>query len=109
MFNLENLTDEYNFEESGEPDFIIFGPYGNDIPPKGNYTRIGYFCENINPDLSICEWAFGVPQEDDIKAANYKRIQWHGLNPQTLVKPARLLRRENTCLKNKVLQFFIFP
>lgn len=88
VFEIEQLTDLYDFEESSAPDFIIFGPYGNDIPPKGDYTRIGYFCENIKPDLSICEWAFGVPREDDVKHANYKRIQWHGLNPMLLVKPA---------------------
>ena len=76
----------YQFEESAEPDFIIFGPYGNDIPPKGNYTRIGYFCENIKPDLSICEWAFGVPRGEDVKHPNYKRIQWHGVDPHLLIK-----------------------
>jgi len=82
----ENLTGLYQFEESAEPNFIIFGPYGNDIPPKGNYIRIGYFCENIIPDLSVCEWAFGVPREEDVKHPNYKRIQWHGFDPQLLVK-----------------------
>jgi len=34
------------------------------FPHPGNYIRIGYFCENIIPDLSICEWAFGVMPED---------------------------------------------
>src|SRR5476649_2221352 len=87
VFDIEGLTSIYQFEESDEPDFIIFGPYGNDIPPKGNYVRIGYFCENIMPDFSICEWAFGVPREEDINRPNYKRIQWHGVDPHLLVKP----------------------
>jgi len=86
VFDIEGLSSVYQFEESPEPNFIIFGPYGNDLPPKGNYTRIGYFCENIKPDLSICEWAFGVPREESIKAPNYKRIQWHGLDPHLLLK-----------------------
>lgn len=86
VFDIAGLDDLYRFEESASPDFVIFGPYGNDIPAKGNYTRIGYFCENIMPDLSICDWAFGVPREDIVKAPNYKRIQWHGLNPQQLLK-----------------------
>ncbi len=51
---LNELNEDFLFEESDQPDFILFGPYGNDIPPPGNYTRIGYFCENIKPDLSIC-------------------------------------------------------
>jgi len=88
VFDIDHLTDIYSFEESADPDFIIFGPYGNDIPQKGNYVRIGYYCENIKPDLSICEWAFGVPREEDVKHPNYKRIQWHGLNPRLLIKPA---------------------
>ena len=83
---LAELLDEYEFIDSGDPDFIVFGPYGNDIPPKGNYTRIGYFCENIKPDLSVCEWAFGIPREEDVQQPNYKRIQWHGFNPQDLIK-----------------------
>lgn len=87
VFEIEHLTEIYDFEESDEPDFIVFGPYGNNIPPPGNYKRIGYFCENIEPDFSICDWAFGVPSETDINRNNYKRIQWHNLHPQTLVKP----------------------
>jgi hypothetical protein len=80
------LHDHFEFIESNEPDFILFGPYGNDIPIKGNYIRIGYFCENIIPDLSICEWAFGIPLEQQVKNQRYKRIQWHGLDPKDLVK-----------------------
>ncbi|MDB4902145.1 MAG: hypothetical protein JWQ63_1426 [Mucilaginibacter sp.] len=86
VFDIAGLNNIYHFEESSNPDFIIFGPYGNSIPPKGNYTRIGYFCENINPDLSICEWAFGIPLEKDVKHPNYRRIQWHNLDPQSLIK-----------------------
>jgi hypothetical protein len=86
VFDICDLTFLYNFEESENPDFIIFGPYGNDIPAKGNYTRIGYYCENITPDLTNCEWAFGVPREEEIKSPKYKRIQWHGVDPQNLIK-----------------------
>jgi hypothetical protein len=87
VFDIDNLTDIYDFEESDAPDFVLFGPYGNDIPARGNYTRIGYFCENIEPDMSICEWAFGVPREDEVGHPNYKRIQWHGQDPRQLIKP----------------------
>ena len=87
VFETEGLTSIYQFEESEDPDFVVFGPYGNDIPAKGKYVRIGYFCENIKPDLSICEWAFGVPYEEDINDPRYKRIQWHGIRPETMIKP----------------------
>lgn len=83
---LNELKDDFIFEESDQPDFILFGPYGNDIPKRGNYVRIGYYCENIQPDMQACEWAFGVPCEEIINNARYKRIQWHGLDPQVLVK-----------------------
>ena len=84
---LNELTDEFIFDESGDPDFILFGPYGIEIPEPGNYTRIGYFCENIRPELSICEWAFGLMPEETINDPRYRRIQWHRLDPQSLVKP----------------------
>ena len=82
------MADRYEFIDSEDPDFIIFGPYGNDIPPKSDrYTRIGYFCENIIPDMSICEWAFGIPREEEVNHPRYKKIQWHNLDPQELIKP----------------------
>ncbi|WP_316824792.1 glycosyltransferase family 10 domain-containing protein [Pedobacter miscanthi] len=84
IFN--EIEDQIEFIESDAPDFILFGPYGNHFPPKGKYIRIGYFCENIIPDLSICEWGFGIPREEEINNPRYKRIQWHGLKPDTLVK-----------------------
>ncbi|MEO6978897.1 MAG: glycosyltransferase family 10 [Mucilaginibacter sp.] len=83
---LNVVLDKFEFIESDEPDFVLFGPYGNDIPKPGPYKRIGYFCENITPDLDACEWAFGVPTEKEINNYKYKRIQWHNLNPDDLVK-----------------------
>jgi len=86
---LSYVSDQYEFIETDDPDFIIFGPYGNDIPKKSDrYVRIGYFCENIYPDMNICEWAFGRPPEEMINHPRYKRIQWHDLDPQKLVKSA---------------------
>ena len=84
---LSCVANKYEFIDSENPDFIVFGPYGNDLPEKSDrYTRIGYFCENIVPDLSICEWAFGVPREEDILHPKYKKIQWHNLDPDDLIK-----------------------
>lgn len=83
---LSELLTEYDFINSENPDFIIFGPYGSDVPPKGNYTRIGYYCESITPDLTNCEWAFGVPREEEINNPRYKRIQWHGVDGATFIK-----------------------
>ncbi len=85
---LNDLLDKYEFIESQDPDFVLFGPYGNDIPEKSDlYIRIGYYCENFTPDMSLCEWAFGIPSENEIGHPKYKRIQWHGINPGSLIKP----------------------
>ncbi len=102
---LNELDDIFDFKESNEPDFIVFGPYGNDIPEKGNYTRIGYFCENVKPDFSCCDWAFGIPREETIKRINYKRIQWHSFDPETLIKPATTDAENNLKGKTKFCNF----
>ena len=86
---LNALVDDYDFLESSSPDYILFGPYGNKIPPKGEYIRIGYFCENMVPNLSICEWAFGIPYEEEINHPRYMRINWHGFDPKGLIKKAK--------------------
>ncbi|MES2377398.1 MAG: glycosyltransferase family 10 [Bacteroidota bacterium] len=88
VFDIEGLSNLFDFEESVNPDFIVFGPYGNDIPPKGDYTRIGYYCENIRPDMESCDWAFGVPHESEVNHPRYKRILWHGIDPSQLLKNA---------------------
>ena len=101
------MNDRFEFVDSEEPDFIIFGPYGNDIPQKSDkYTRIGYFCENIKPDLSICEWAFGMVSETIVNDARYRRIQWHDLDPQDLVKPVDFDAAEIAAGKKKFCNFF---
>ena len=84
---LSPLRGEYEFVESEDPEFVIFGPYGNAVPPAGGPVRIGYFCENMFPDMSICDWAFGVPYEEHVGHPRYMRIQWHGIDPVVLIKP----------------------
>jgi len=103
---LSYVEHQFEFIESDDPDFIIFGPYGNDIPEKSNnYTRIGYFCENSKPDLSICEWAFGVPREEEVNNPRYRRIQWHGLDPERLIKPADYKAEQVAAGKTKFCNF----
>ena len=96
---LSPLIDEYDFVENQSPDFVIFGPYGNAIPPAGGPVRIGYFCENMYPDMSICDWAFGVPYEEDVGHPRYMRIQWHGLAPSDLIK--RCVDSPDQLIENK--------
>jgi hypothetical protein len=86
VFDINGVSDNFDFVESENPDFIVFGPYGIEVPKKGPYTRIGYFCENMIPDFSVCEWAFGMPSEEEIDHPKYKKILWHDINPSRFIK-----------------------
>lgn len=84
---LGDLSLEYNFIEDNEtPEVVIFGPYGNDIP-EGNFIRVGYFCENFIPDMSACDYGFGIPYEEEVNHPQYTRIDFHGFDPKSLMKP----------------------
>lgn len=80
------VDDLFEFVESDAPEVLIFGPYGPAVP-AGGYVRVGYYCENMTPDMNGCEWAFGMPYEDEIRNPRYKRIEWHALTPQGLAVP----------------------
>jgi alpha(1,3/1,4) fucosyltransferase len=83
---LGELTSEYYFEEDKEtPQIVIFGPYGNDIP-EGDFIRVGYFCENFMPDMTTCEYGFGIPYEEEINHPRYRRIDFHGFDSSALIK-----------------------
>lgn len=83
---LGNLMDEYVLiHDSQTPQIVVFGPYGNNVP-SGNFIRVGYFCENFIPDMNACEYGFGVPYESEINHPHYRRIDWHGFDPDRLIK-----------------------
>lgn len=85
---LGELTREYELiHDPVNPAVIVFGPYGNNVP-QGNYLRVGYFCENFLPDMSACDYGFGIPYAEEINHPRYCRIDFHGFNPEQLVKPA---------------------
>jgi len=83
---LGDLVKEYDLiEDSQSPSVVVFGPYGNNVP-KGKFIRVGYFCENFIPDMNACEYGFGVPYEEEINHPKYRRIDFHGFNPGSLIK-----------------------
>jgi hypothetical protein len=84
--------------DNRNPDCVVFGPYSSP-PPPGSYIRVGYFCENIRPHLQICDWAFGIPYEAEIKSDRYCRIEWHGIRPQQLVKDVDVMKKAPMPLK----------
>lgn len=90
------VDDLYDFVEDPAARCVVFGPYGRAVP-AGDYVRVGYFCENVVPDMRACEWGFGVPYEEAVGHPRYRRIEWHGLRPEALapprLDPARALDR----------------
>lgn len=40
----------------------------------------------MKPDMSLCEWAFGIPYNEEVKHPKYMRISWHGFDPNCLIK-----------------------
>ena len=83
---LSSVAADFHFVESETPEVVIFGPYDGDLPLAGGPVRVGYFCENMLPDMSICEWAFGIPLEEEVRDPRYMRLEWHGVDPAELVK-----------------------
>lgn len=69
-----------------EADVVVFGPYGFDVPPPGPYVTVAYICENLRYDGPACDFIFRVPTAAP-KGILSERIQWHGFDPQDLVKP----------------------
>lgn len=83
---LGDLLKEFELiEDKQSPSVVVFGPYGNNVP-KGNFIRVGYFCENFIPDMNACEYGFGVPYEKEINHPKYRRIDFHGFDPESLIK-----------------------
>lgn len=89
---INRVTAAYDVREARVdevPDVIVFGPYGAQIPPPGPYVRVGYICENYRWDGPATEFAFTVSEQSRVGVTT-ARIQWHGLDPQKLIKPADL-------------------
>ena len=80
--------EEYRFsEDRTRPQVVVFGPYGSsEVPPPGDYVRVGYFCENVLPPMDLCDYAFGNVSESLVGHRNYARIVWHGFHPDDLFR-----------------------
>ncbi|HVS80982.1 MAG TPA: glycosyltransferase family 10 [Pyrinomonadaceae bacterium] len=79
------VSDRYEFIDSERPDYLVFGPYGDNVS-AGDFVKVGYYCENMKPDMTVCDWAFGMRYEAEVNDPRYMRIQWHGFDPNSLVK-----------------------
>jgi hypothetical protein len=70
---LPDLQPRFEFETSPDPQVLLYGPYGGELP-KGRFVRIFVGCENVRPIMSECDWAFGVEHEDYVRHPRYMRF-----------------------------------
>lgn len=83
---LGDIVNEYELvHDIDNPDVVVFGPYGNDIP-TGSAIKVGYYCENIIPDMKVCDYSFGVPYDREFNNPQYCRIDFQGFDPSKLIK-----------------------
>jgi hypothetical protein len=72
---LLGLVDLYDFDFCKDPDFLIVGCYGQGDLPPGDYVKIGFYTENLPPDLDNFDWFFGCEYEDLVNHPRYcKRV-----------------------------------
>lgn len=67
------LSKQYDVEISDHPDIVFFSVFQGQMP-KGDYKRVFYTGENVRPDFSKCDWAFGFDYEENIGRENYLRL-----------------------------------
>jgi alpha(1,3/1,4) fucosyltransferase len=71
-----DLTPDFEFETSGSPQLLLYGPYGGAVP-TGRFVKVFVGCENVRPIMSECDWAFGVEHEDRVHHPRYMRfMRW---------------------------------
>jgi hypothetical protein len=56
---LMDLTDEFEFIFDGEPDILLIGCYSQVPIGETGALKVGYYTENLAPDLINCDYFFG--------------------------------------------------
>ncbi len=79
---LYGLQDEFDFQFVDNPDILIINCYGQQPLPKGNYLKVGYYTENLPPDLENFDWFFGCQYNDAINHPRYCKRVYGGIHPQ---------------------------
>jgi hypothetical protein len=69
-----DLTGEFDFRPSDDPDLILYGPYNGQPPAAGRGVRVFIGSENVRPLMGQCDWAFGVAHDHVIGHPRYMRI-----------------------------------
>ena len=72
---LMDLAQDYDFVFDGPPDIVLVGCYSqSEVRPEGAVT-VGYYTENLAPDLDNCDYFFGCEYSGLIDHPRYcKRV-----------------------------------
>lgn len=72
---LMDLCDEFDFVFSEAPDIFLVGCYGQESIPPSEAVKVGYYTENLAPDLVNFDYFFGCEYSHVIRSPNYcKRV-----------------------------------
>ena len=72
---LMDLTDEFEFVFEGEPDILLVNCYGQRAFGETGAIKVGYYTENIAPDLTNFDYFFGCEYTHLIESPRYcKRV-----------------------------------
>lgn len=58
------LNERYKLEFDGEPDYVIYGPFGDEHLKYQKAVKIFYTGECISPDFNLCDYAIGFDYLD---------------------------------------------
>jgi hypothetical protein len=82
---LPDLAPFYEFEASSNPQVLLYGPYGGEMP-RGQSVKVFIGCENVRPIMSECDWAFGVDHGGYVRHPRYMRFARWGDDSQLIQK-----------------------
>lgn len=72
---LMDLCSEFDFVMADDPDILLVGCYGQDSFSAGQATTVGYYTENLAPDLANFDFFFGCEYTDIVADPKYcKRV-----------------------------------
>jgi hypothetical protein len=72
---LMDLCDEFTFVFTDDPHILIVGCYGQQSIPQTSAVKVGYYTENLAPDLTSFDYFFGCEYTDFLASPKYcKRV-----------------------------------
>jgi hypothetical protein len=72
---LMDLCDEFDFVFCDAPEILLIGCYGQEAVPASGAVKVGYYTENLPPDLANFDYFFGCEYSGAVGHPNYcKRI-----------------------------------